>query len=395
MSANNQGERVAWESWSARAARVLAGGCLTFSKARRYYVEAQPSHVLGGYGAYLQPFGGGSMLDTVSGLGANLCSCDNVFSLPTTIEVEFAELLLRRIPFERVKIVKTGTEACMAALRYMRAARPGQRILSIGYHGWSNEFISCEPNAVGCYGGDVSKVAGVKELQSAIIEDNGTIGGVLIEPVMLDASTEHIELLRGLLRLCKAKNILVCFDEVITGMRFPEYTVAQTYGIMPDLMILGKAIGGGHPLGLVLGPAEIMDREGVFVSGTFAGETSALQAGMGILSISPSELRQFYAMANDFHNKLTYQLAGKITASGYGTRIVFTSPQDDGLTVAKYMQQMYAEWDILIGPVFFPKVSWTNDTYTKILGATADVMQTIDKVELVGEKPRPVFKRNA
>jgi glutamate-1-semialdehyde aminotransferase len=389
----NQGEREAWESWDSRASRCIAGGCLTFSKSRQYYVQAQPSHVQRGTGNHLIAHDGSIVFDTVSGLGANLCDCHNVYSLPSTKEVEFAEALLRRIPFERVKIVKTGTEACMAALRYMRAEKPDRSMcLSVGFHGWSHEFISAEQNTVGCEDAQVWKQASIKETISNVGEG---CYAVIVEPVQLDVSTDRINELRELRNVCTATGTLLCFDEVITGMRFPQYTVAQTYGIMPDLMVLGKAIGGGHPLGLVLGPASIMDRHGVFVSGTFAGEESALDAGLATMGIAPSELRAFWDRANEFHKRLRYIVAGKMEAEGYGTRVVLYSKADDGLTVAKYMQEMYRRHKILIGPVLFPKLTWGALEYTKVLDATLDVMRTIDTVTLDGEKPRPVFKRNA
>ena len=149
MSNQGAGSRSTWE---ARAKSCIAQGCLTYSKSSRYYVEAQPTHVRSGDGKHLITTEGHVIFDTVSGLGANLISCDNSYSLPTIDEIVTAEELLRKIKvtgWDRVKFVKTGSEADGAAARYMRGKTGRKGIYSCGYNGWHGEYIGALPNCVG------------------------------------------------------------------------------------------------------------------------------------------------------------------------------------------------------------------------------------------------------
>lgn len=389
----HQGDSGAY--WQSRAERVLAGGCLTFSKSKRYYVESQPSHVCGGDQQYLiSAYDGTQFFDTVSGLGANLIDCRRSYSLPDMIEVILAEELLRRIPLwkdGKVKFVKTGTEACMAAIRFGRASGRGIGVATTGYHGWGNEFIESLPGAVGCGCSDVERYQSIKELIEDI-ESDCSYSCVIVEPVELDENV--IEDLKKLRSICTQTKTILIFDEVITGLRWKNLTVSQDFGITPDILVLGKALGGGYPIGVVMGPSSIMDIEGVFVSGTFAGEVTAMQSALSTLSqCTISAVHMFWEQCRNFHNYMRYICGNKMDILGYGTRMVFKSPKDDGLTVAKYMQEMYTRHKILIGPVMFPKITWTGNDFSKISRATEDVIRDIDSVELIGEKPRPIFKR--
>lgn len=391
---NNQGER---EQWQGRAERCIAQGCLTYSKSRRYYVQAQPSHVRSGEGKHLVGIDGHVIFDTVSGLGANLISCENSFSLPTIDEITTAEELLRKVSipgYNRVKFVKTGSEADGAAARFMRGKTGRKGIYACGYSGWSGEYIGALPNCVGCPPTDVVHFNTHEELIQALGKPEAKdIAGVIMEPVMLDENCK--ENLQQIKSMCSYQGILLCYDEVITGFRFPSYTVAQTYGVYPDLLTMGKALGGGYPLGVVMGPAEILDTEGVFVSGTFAGETSALRAAQKVMSqVTPERLKMFWDMTHDFMKKLEYITAGRLVVQGYGTRIVFKD-HDDGETYARYMQEVYIRHRILLGPVLFPKLSWTNHDYSLLVTAFESVTKDVDHVVLEGPKPRPVFRRNA
>jgi hypothetical protein len=145
----------------------------------------------------------------------------------------------------------------------------------------------------------------------------------------------------------------------------------------------------------VIGPSEILDTEGVFVSGTFAGETSALRAAQKVMSqVTPERLKMFWDMSHDFMKKLEFITAGRLVVQGYGTRIVFRD-HDDGETYARYMQEAYKRHRILLGPVLFPKLSWTNHDYSLLITAFESITADVDRVVLEGPKPRPVFKRNA
>jgi glutamate-1-semialdehyde aminotransferase len=346
--------------------------------------------VVEGQGKYLIGPDNRPIFDTVSGLGANLMDCTNSYSLPSTLEVQVAEELLRRVPFERVKFVKTGSEADQAAVRFMRAATGRTGILRLGYSGWHSEFIGAEEPGLGCPPTDVVKCVSLGEMEN-VLAVGPSVAGVIMEAVQLDPNVD--DALKRIRMACNTTGALLCFDEVITGFRWPKYTVAQTLGVMPDLMTMGKALGGGYPLGCVLGPARIMDMDGVFVSGTFSGETSALRAAQQLMDVvTEDRLRLFWDQANAFQTKLNYNITPAIRAEGYGTRMVLKDDVD-GLNVAKLMQEAYRRHRVLFGPVLFPKLTWTAADYTCLLDIITEIVRDLPNITLDGPLPRPVFKR--
>lgn len=382
--------------WQGRAERVLSQGCLTYSKSRRYYVSAQPSHVVGGAAdKYLLTEDGEHLFDTVSGLGANLITCENSYSLPTIDEVMFVEELLFNLDipgFDRAKVVKTGSEADGAAARFARGYTGKRGLYLLGYAGWHNEFVGAYDNPIGCSYTDVQRFDTLESLISALTKTKpGEIAGVIMEPVQLDPCVKAP--LLCVRELCNRLGAVLIFDEVITGYRWPKYTVAKTLGVTPDLMTLGKALGGGYPLGVVVGPAKILDTEGVFVSGTFSGEQSALKAARALMTeVSPNRLKLFWEQANQFQSQANYHCSPAIRAVGYGTRMVLKD-EVDGENVAKLMQEAARRHHILFGPVLFPKLSWVGADYTRLLGVMREIVADLPNIKLDGEKPRPVFKR--
>jgi len=381
-------------TWQERAENILAQGCLTYSKSRRYYAKDQPSHCKSGRGQYLILPDGSTCLDTVSGFGANLIDLRNSFSLPATLEVEYAERIVQRlgVPGWKVKLVKTGSEADQCATRFARGFTGRKGVLKLGYSGWHNEFIAAEEPGIGCIPTDVIKCNDYKDLISHLESDNPAPAAVIMEPVQLDMDVvQHLKRIRD---LCNKRHVVLIFDEVITCFRMPQYTVSATYNVWPDLLTTGKAAGGGYPLGICMGHKDIMDTEGVFVSGTFSGETSALLAGMEVLDrVTPSVMSFFFARCQDFQTELQWAVKEHISILGYGTRQVLRDKVEGSLAVPRYMQEMWNRHKILIGPVLFPRVGWDTEIYGKIINASEDVMKDFDQVTLNGSAPRPIFKR--
>lgn len=382
-------------TWQSRAEAVLAQGCLTYSKSRQYYTLAQPSHVTGSDGQYLIDTDGRPFLDTVSGLGPNILDIRNTYSLPSTLEVECAEKVLHRLGRQgwKVKFVKTGSEADQAAVRFARGYTGRRGVLRLGYSGWHNEFISAEEPGVGCIPTDVTKVGSHDELVERLRAEGPVPAAVIMEPVMLDMDVKPQ--LKKIREITQRKDIVLIFDEVITCMRMPQYSVAKTFDIWPDIMTTGKALGNGMALGVVMGCSDIMDTEGVFVSGTFSGETSALESCMGLLAeVGPDRMRQWYGACNDLMVRLQWALKGKIEVVGYGTRMVLRERTPGSDMVPRYMQEMWRRHRILIGPVLFPRFGWDNHCLGKLVYASEDVAKGLEGVELIGRPPSPIFKRN-
>lgn len=278
-----------------RAKESIAQISLTNSKHPESHIEGvYPTHVVKGRGGSLLDEHGNWYVDYICGLGTNLlgytdnilrneilASLDsgNCLSFPAHHEIEAAELLKCMFPFsELVKFVKTGTEACMAAIRIARVATGRMRVLSEGYHGWSDPFVSLVAPAAG-----VPSPLAIESFTDLSQIDN-TIAAVIVEPVMLDYSEKRKEWLTQLRAQCTNHGVVLIFDEIITGFRFEKYSVTNAWGVIPDLICLGKAMGNGFPISCVAGKKSIMDTRQYFVSGTFAGEHTGLVAAKCVMS---------------------------------------------------------------------------------------------------------------
>ncbi len=223
-------------------------------------------------------------------------------------EVELAERVLARFPFaERVRFVSSGTEAVMSAVRLARGATDRDRIVKFDgcYHGHSDGLLVKGGSGLATFGQPSS--AGVPEAFAQLTEvlplndeaaarqlfaqKGDQIAAVVIEPIPANAGLllqQHgfLELLR---RLTREHGALLVFDEVISGFRVAPGGATELLGVTPDLVTLGKIIGGGMPVGAYAGPAEPMDRVAplgpVYQAGTLSGNPVAMAAGLATLRL--------------------------------------------------------------------------------------------------------------
>ncbi|MHA2248543.1 MAG: aminotransferase class III-fold pyridoxal phosphate-dependent enzyme, partial [Candidatus Hodarchaeales archaeon] len=286
-----------------RARNSIAQGALTNSKRpESHLIGLYPTHIKSAQKAHIWDLEDVRYLDYMGGLGCNLFGYGNdqvnqevlkylwhggSHSLPTYHEVEAAEAVKEMIPFiDRVKFLKTGSEACSAAIRIARAATGRPIVLSKGYHGWSDEFVSLTNPATG-----VSNCPDIFELGDGdSLFDPSDIACIIVEPVCTDDSEANVEWLKALRQRCDETGALLIFDEVITGLRYKNYAVCNNYGVLPDLVILGKALGNGFPIACVGGKAEVMDSD-YFVSSTYAGEIFSLVAAKKCIELVMHDYR--------------------------------------------------------------------------------------------------------
>ena len=227
-------------------------------------------------------------------------------------EIELAERVLQRYPFaERVRFVSSGTEAVMSAVRLARGVTGRPRIVKFDgcYHGHSDGLLVKAGSGLATLGQPNS--AGVPEAiasltdvlplddeaaAEALFADRGDqIAAVLVEPLPANAGLliQRQAFLERLRSLTQEHGALLIFDEVISGLRVgPGGMVAET-GIQPDLVTLGKIIGGGMPVGAYLGPASHMDQVAplgpVYQAGTLSGNPLAMAAGLATLKVLERE----------------------------------------------------------------------------------------------------------
>ncbi|MGH3681786.1 MAG: aspartate aminotransferase family protein [Natronosporangium sp.] len=238
----------------------------------------------------------GHACQPVNAAVAQACGSGMLFGASHRLEVEAAERVLAALGWaERIRLGSTGTECVQAALRLARAVTGRRRFIRFNghYHGWlDNVLIGPDPAAPQATDGQLADHLGdsvilewndPEALAAALREHGDTICAVLMEPVMVN--TGGIEPLPGYLQrvrqLCDQHRVPLIFDEVITGFRLARGGAVEQYGVVPDLAIYGKAIGGGWPVAAVAGRADLMEHFGtgrVTHAGTFNGSLMAAAA---------------------------------------------------------------------------------------------------------------------
>ena len=256
------------------------------------------------------------------------------FGAPTDLEVKIAELICKMVPsIEMVRMVNSGTEATMSAIRLARAFTRREKIIKFEgcYHGHADSFLIkagsgamtlSVPDSPGVPSGVANGTLNARfnNLESATKlceQHKGKIAAVIVEPVAgnMGCVPPVPGFLDGLRTLCTEEGILLIFDEVITGFRVARGGAQELYSVRPDLTVLGKIIGGGLPVGAYGGRRDIMELVApsgpVYQAGTLSGNPLAMTAGYETLSIL-NEDREFYAKLEKKSERLADGIAKNI-----------------------------------------------------------------------------------
>lgn len=385
--------------WHRRAQNAIAHGYLTNSKRPSSNVMGiVPTHVTRGRGATLWDHTGTSYADYICGLGVNMLGygheavCRAVtsavqngvsHSLATTLEVETAEKVKELFPFiDRLRFVKTGSDSCMAAVRIARAATGRSVVLSDGYHGIADDFVSMTPPAHG--------IPARPWMRPLKIDDIGRdVAAVIIEPVITDWSRERVEWLKRIRERCTASGTVLIFDEVITGFRFPRHSVSRWCGVLPDLICLGKAIANGLPLAVVGGRREVMEPDAeYFISSTYAGDTLSLAAAKATMeTLQKADFEALWLRGAEWIRQFN-DMGLPVTLEGYPTRGAFKGEAKD----KALLWQEAIKGGILLGPSWFfnyPLSEKWIDHMTVLQSVALRIKQGMVKLE--GELPASPF----
>lgn len=240
------------------------------------------------------------------------------FGAPTRMEVEMAKLICELVPsIEKVRMVNSGTEATMSAIRAARGYTQRNKIIKFAgcYHGHGDSFLVDAgsgaltfgiPNSAGVTEGTAKDTLSLPfnnlEVVKQTIEQNkNEIAAIILEPIVgnMGCVPANKEFLQGLRDICTKEGIVLIFDEVMTGFRISLGGAQQYYGVIPDMTTLGKIIGGGLPVGAYGGKKEIMDCIApvgkVYQAGTLSGNPMAMAAGyttLRLLADNPDILDQ-------------------------------------------------------------------------------------------------------
>lgn len=388
-----------------RAQDCIAQGYLTNSKRPESLVKGvYPTHVARGEGAYLIDHAGKRYLDFICALGTNIIGYGNEtvdraigaqlrhgysHSLATHHEIETAEKLKELIPFiDAVKFLKSGSEACSAAVRIARAKTGRSWVYSEGYHGWHDGFVSLTEPAIGVPKHEGPPGNYFAKLDPTFIGDG--MAAVIVEPIITDHSPERIAWLRELREQCTKHGVMLIFDEVITGFRYPKFCASSYYGITPDLIVLGKAFANGMPLAAVGGKYSVMNCDEYFVSSSYAGETLSMVAAKATMTQLQTkyDLEWLWKQGQAFQTEFNSLWPGALAIEGYPSRGVL---KGEPLTKALFMQEA-CKAGMIFGPSWFlsfPAAAEWQNAMVAIKGIVTRIRT--NQVALEGEPPKSPF----
>ncbi len=251
------------------------------------------------------------------------------FGAPTELEVKMAELVKRMVPgVDKIRMVNSGTEACMSAIRVARGYTGRDKVIKFegNYHGHGDSFLINAgsgaltlgtPSSPGVTEGTASDTltADYNDLNSVkqlLNEFEDEVAAIIVEPVAgnMGCIPPQKGFLSGLRELCDGHDVVLIFDEVMTGFRVAQGGAQQRYGVTADLVTYGKIIGAGLPVGAFGGKEEIMQvvsPDGpVYQAGTLSGNPLAMIAGYTLLS----ELHENPVHYDELEEKTTYLFTG-------------------------------------------------------------------------------------
>lgn len=417
-----------------RAKNVIPGGVNSPVRAFKA-VGGNPLFIRSAKGAWIEDEDGNRYVEMINSWGPMILGHANElieeavrnaigksfsFGAPTRTEVEIAELITHMVPsIEKVRMVNSGTEATMSAVRVARGFTGRDKIIKFEgcYHGHGDSFLIAAgsgaitmgtPDSPGVTKGTAldTLTAPFNDLQAVemLIRNNkGAIAAIILEPVVgnMGCVLPAPGFLQGLRKLCDSDDILLIFDEVMTGFRLAKGGAQEVFGIRADLTTLGKIIGGGMPVGAYGGRRDVMDCVSplgpVYQAGTLSGNPIAMAAGKAMLTylnenpqtytylnaVSDRIVKGFQKNIQDLGLSYTINHLGSMFSLFFtGERVVNfeTAKTSDTALFGRYFQKML-EKGVYLAPsqyeALFISTAITNDLADKIVQANREALQEI------------------
>jgi glutamate-1-semialdehyde 2,1-aminomutase len=418
-----------------KAKQFIPGGVNSPVRAFRA-VGGNPLFIKSAKGAYLYDEDGNELVDLINSWGPMILGHAHPlieeairkaltdspsFGAPTAREVEMAELICMMVPsIEKVRMVNSGTEATMSAIRVARGFTGRDKIIKMegNYHGHGDSFLIAAgsgaltfgfPDSPGVTKGTaqdtlIAPFNDLKAVQLLIEKNPDQIAALILEPVVgnMGCVLPLQGYLQGLRDLCTKHGIVLIFDEVMTGFRLAPGGAQELYGVLPDMTTLGKIIGGGLPVGAYGGKKEIMDCVSpagpIYQAGTLSGNPMAMAAGLAMLRYLQSN-PGIYQQLENATSTLVKGMLTEVQKDGFNFTInhvgsmftlFFTAEQvidfdtaktSDTTLFAKYFQSMLKQ-GIYLAPsqyeTMFLSQAVTSSIIEKILTAHAQALKEIN-----------------
>lgn len=303
---HNNKYRKSYELWE-RANSLFLNGVQTLSKSPKYITfGGSPAYIDKAKGAYMWDYDGNRYIDYPMALGPIVLgyAFDEVddavkeqmskgflYSLSSRLEIELAELLCDIIPSaEKVKILKSGSEATSASVRIARAYTGKEVVAVCGYHGWHDWTVVRTTRNHGVPASLKELVSEFKyndldSLQRVFDRNPGKVASVILEPVgMYEPENNFLE---KVAELTRKNGALLIFDEIITGFRLDLGGAQSYFSVTPDLSTFGKSMANGYPISVLVGNRDIMNtvEDKVFISSTYGGDLLSITASIKTIEI--------------------------------------------------------------------------------------------------------------
>ncbi|MFD2201543.1 glutamate-1-semialdehyde 2,1-aminomutase [Shivajiella indica] len=342
------------------------------------------------------------------------------FGAPTAREIEIAELITNMVPsVEKIRMVNSGTEATMSAIRVARGFTGKDKFIKMEghYHGHGDSFLISAgsgaitmgaPDSPGVTKGTAKDTLlapynDLQAIENLVAANKNEIAAIILEPVPgnMGLVLPKERYLEGLRKICDREGIVLIFDEVMTGFRLAKGGAQELFGVTPDMTTLGKIIGGGLPVGAYGGKKEIMEHVSpagpVYQAGTLSGNPIAMAAGLTMLQYLNSH-PETYLELNQIGSKLITGISNSLSKLGLKYTINhigsmyslfftdkevfdFTSAKNSDTSLfGKYFQAMLKRGIYLAPSQFeslFLSIALTDDLIAKIIQANEESLKEI------------------
>lgn len=419
------------EALFARASQYIPGGVNSPVRAFRS-VGLNPRYIDHGRGAHIFDVDGNEYIDYISSWGPLLLghahpkiqeaitrelSKGTSYGACNAREVEMAELICTKFfpAMERVRMVNSGTEATMSAIRLARGVTGREKIVKFEgcYHGHADSFLISAGSGLATFGQTssagvtkhtaedtlVAQFNDLSSVEALLKQYPDQIAAVILEPIMgnMGLIPPQPGFLSELRQLTEQHGVLLIFDEVISGFRAARGGAQELYGVRPDLTCLGKIIGGGLPVGAFGGRADLMERLApagdVYQAGTLSGNPLALAAGIAMLTelAEPTFYERLEArgvafeellrpLLDRYADRLSYNRVGSLSTIFFrpgGVRSNADAKTADTATYARYFRGML-ERGIYLPPsqfeCLFLSMAHSDEDFARTVAAMEEVL---------------------